>query len=122
MTLASATSGHRLNNDPTSDKPTEASLPPLLRWALFSTTNNEADSSDSNALEVNTELRALQMAATVYRERAIEKSRFITKAIPIIACILVGGTVVFAYALTVWAPLVALINELCSGDTVMGGF
>jgi len=122
MTLASATSGHRLNIDPASDQLTEASVPPLLRWALFSKTNGELPSHDSEISAESTERQALQMAAAVYRERAIQKSRFITKTIPIITCILVGGTVVFAYALTVWAPLVTLINELCSSEAIMGRF
>lgn len=121
MALASATSGHRLNFDPVSKQLSEASVPPLLRWALFSAGRN-ADSDDPEAPAVNTELQSLQMAASVYRQRAVEKSRLVSKVVPIVACIFVGGTVVFFYALTVWAPLVTLIQSLCSDDAILGRF
>lgn len=122
MALASTTSGHRLNVDPINEQLTAKSVPPLLRWALFSATHDVTDAGDPSTPDVNTELQSLQMAAAVYRQRAMDKSRFVSKVVPIIACICVGGTAVFLYAITVWGPLVSLIHTLCSDDTFMGGF
>jgi type II secretory pathway component PulF len=77
-------------------------IPPFLRYALW-----HAEPTIGRA-------RALRMAAGLYRDSArrhIERLRVVA---PLIACILVGGSVTLLYGLALFVPVVEMLRSLAS--------
>jgi len=75
-------------------------FPPFLRWALWQSDDAMPPS------------QALRLAANVYREsaeRRAERSRF---AVPIAACVILGGGATLLYALALFLPITELLQAL----------
>lgn len=77
-----------------------ASLPPMLRWLM-------AAGQARGALAP-----ALRHAAETYRGRAVRQAEMLRVALPMALTVLLGGTVVVAFALLVFSPWIAMIHKL----------
>lgn len=75
-------------------------LPPLLRWALT------GDLGDQPLPEI------LSFAADTYRQSALRQAAIYRIALPTLIGALLGGAVVFAYALCVFGPYIRLLQDL----------
>lgn len=78
----------------------DAPLPPMLRWAFA------ADVNDPSRVNL------LRFAARTYRNSAqVESSRW-RSWLPAILGVLIGGVIVLAYALSLFAPMIELLKTL----------
>jgi type II secretory pathway component PulF len=77
-------------------------LPPLVRTALLASPGDGAMTA------------GLNQAAEIYRERANSSISRLALLAPIIATLAVGGVVIFAYALLLFQPYVAVLEETAS--------
>jgi type II secretory pathway component PulF len=84
------------------DAPAARQFPPFLRWALL-----ESEPAVDRP-------RALHMAAEVYRRSAERLSRRARVMIPLVACVVVGGSAVLLYALALFVPLVEMVRGIAS--------
>jgi general secretion pathway protein F len=82
--------------------PGRRELPPFLGWALTQN-RDEAGVAES-----------LRLAANTYRLRAQRRTERIRVVLPILACTLVGGGVTLLYALSLFLPLVQMLQGLAS--------
>jgi type II secretory pathway component PulF len=80
--------------------PAAMKFPPFLRWAIW------------HAEETTGRVRALQIAARMYRETAQRRAERFRTVAPVAALVLVGGTVTLLYGLALFVPLVELIYGL----------
>jgi type II secretory pathway component PulF len=77
-------------------------FPPFLRWAIW-----HGDGPVGRA-------RALRMAANVYRQSAQRRIGRLRVAVPIVACIVLGGGVTLLYALTLFVPVAQMLRGLAA--------
>lgn len=82
------------------DDPALQPLPPILRWALMS----GADSSS----------KFLRLAASIYRHSAERHMAYWQAWLPALAIVILGGSVVFGYSLSLFLPLVDLLQDLAT--------
>ncbi|WZO99921.1 type II secretion system F family protein [Isosphaeraceae bacterium EP7] len=82
-----------------------AELPPLLAWLMSSGGGGERG-----------RVGALRAVAASYRRRAIERASLIRVFLPTILLLVVGGTTVLAYGLTLFVPVSELLSRLSSPD------
>lgn len=75
-------------------------FPPFLRWALTS------------PLDTDDLARNLRIASRTYRQRAEQQAKRIRAVMPMLTCVVLAGSVTLLYCLSVFVPLVRLINEL----------
>jgi type II secretory pathway component PulF len=75
-------------------------FPPFLRWAIW-----HADATTGRA-------RALDIAAKMYRESAERRAARLRTLAPIVALVLLGGTVTLLYGMTLFVPVVELLRTL----------
>ncbi len=75
-------------------------FPPLIRWLMLT-------AGRDGAL-----LPALRSSAAAYRRRALHQAEFIRVFLPVVLTVGIGGSVVLAYALTVFAPYAAFLRFL----------
>ena len=75
-------------------------FPPFLRWALTSPT------------EAGGMARTLRLAAEMYRRRAERRTKWLRTVMPVLTCVVLAGGVTLLYCLSVFVPLVRLINDL----------
>ena len=75
-------------------------LPPLVRLALYHTSNR-------GLLHAS-----LKQAASVYRDRAIRAAEWHAEYLPMILAVGVGGTLAMGFALFVFWPYVSMLHEL----------
>jgi type II secretory pathway component PulF len=100
-TLASTLSGNVVRADETNtDDSRRNQVPPFLRWAIL-------DSQATIGRE-----RALQMAATVYRQTAARRIRVSRVIVPLIVLVVVGGGVTLLYGLALFTPILHLLRAL----------
>lgn len=78
----------------------ESRLPPLLRWVLSHSTQTTGTSP------------ALRMAARWYRSAAGRRAEQIRIVVPLVACIVIGGTAALLYGLALFVPLMQLYRQL----------
>jgi type II secretory pathway component PulF len=97
VALASA---HQRGERLTADDPRLRRLPPLLRWALT------GDLGDQSLPDI------LRFAAQTYRQSAERQAAVWRVALPALITALVGGAIVFAYALSMFGPLISLLRDL----------
>lgn len=83
-----------------SDERAAQLFPPFLRWALWQT-----DESVSPA-------QALRLAASVYRESAQRRAVQSRIAVPIVACVFLGGGATLLYGLALFLPITELLQAL----------
>jgi general secretion pathway protein F len=75
-------------------------MPRLIRLALYHVTDRRLLSA------------SLEQAATLYRDRAIRAAEWYSEFMPIIATLLLAGTVTIAFALIVFWPYSTMLHEL----------
>jgi general secretion pathway protein F len=75
-------------------------FPPFLRWAIW------------HADETTGRVRALEIAARLYRETAQRQAERFRAIAPVIALVCVGGTATLLYALALIVPIVQLLYGL----------
>ena len=85
---------------PAEDAPAARHFPPFLRWALW---HSEATIG---------RVRALKMAAEMYRDAAQRRMRRLWATAPLVACVVVGGGVTLLYGLALFLPVVQLLRGL----------
>jgi type II secretory pathway component PulF len=82
------------------DERAARSFPPFLRWALC-----QADETISTT-------DALRLAAQVYREAAERRAERSRVAVPIAACVLLGGGATLLYGLALFLPVTEMLQAL----------
>jgi type II secretory pathway component PulF len=82
------------------DSPTAQRFPPFLRWALW---HSEATTG---------RVRALGMAAGIYYDAAQRRAEQLRYAIPLAACVVLGGSVTLLYCLALFVPVVEMLRQL----------
>jgi type II secretory pathway component PulF len=97
--LAAATKRGELPGD---DSATALLFPPFLRWALW---HSEATTGRE---------RALQIAATLYRDSAARRAERLRTLAPIVVLILIGGTVTLLYGMALFVPFVELLRAIAA--------
>ena len=85
---------------PSDDSPTALRFPPFLRWAIW---HSEATTGRARALEI---------AARMYRETAERRAERLRTVAPVVALVLLGGTVTLLYGLALFVPMVELLYAL----------
>jgi type II secretory pathway component PulF len=75
-------------------------FPPFLHWALTSTT------------EASGLARTLRLAAKTYRQRAQRQTKRLRVVMPMLTCFVLAGGVTLLYCLSVFVPLVRLVEDL----------
>lgn len=83
-----------------SEKRAARFFPPFLRWALWQTDDSMPPS------------QALRLAASVYRESAQRRAERSRIAIPIVACVILGGGATLLYGLALFLPITELLQAL----------
>ena len=83
-----------------SEKRAARFFPPFLRWALWQTDESMSPS------------QALRLAASVYRESAQRRAELSRIAIPIVACVFLGGGTTLLYGLALFLPITELLQAL----------
>ena len=123
ISLASSVSGHRIATDKSGQQIASNAVPPLLSWAILESGQQDNDASEdsdseddqSNADDLGSvELNAMAFAADFYQARAEKRARLISKTMPVLAIVCIGGLIVYGYALTIWGPFCEMLNELSS--------
>jgi general secretion pathway protein F len=82
------------------DAPELAGFPPFLRWGL------------TNASDAEGMARTLRLAAETYRQRAQRRIDWLRVTFPVLAVVFIGGGVTLLYCLSVFVPIVSLIQNL----------
>jgi len=77
-------------------------LPPFLRWAVW-----HSEPTIGRA-------RALGMAAHLYQDSVERRLSRLHVAAPVIACVLIGGSVTLFYGLVLFVPLIEMLKQLAS--------
>lgn len=95
-------SARQLGEPLTADDPRIHRLPPLLRWALT------GDLGDQPLPTI------LRFAAQTYQQSAERQAAVWRLAMPALIGALVGGAIVFVYALSMFGPLISLLRDLAS--------
>jgi general secretion pathway protein F len=90
------------NKTPADDSPAAVQFPPFLRWALL---HSEATTGRA---------RALSMAADIYRQSARRREERLRIVAPVFVCVVVGGGATLLYGLSLFVPVVQLLNSLAS--------
>jgi type II secretory pathway component PulF len=85
-----------------SDHPAASRIPPFLRWALL-----EAEPAVDR-------LRALGMAADVYRDAAERRTERTKVLAPVLACIFISGIAALLYGLALFVPVVQLLSGIAA--------
>ena len=83
-----------------SDERAARYFPPFLRWALWQSDDAMPPS------------QALRLAANVYRESAERRAERSRIAVPIVACVILGGGATLLYALALFLPITELLQAL----------
>jgi type IV pilus assembly protein PilC len=84
------------------DQPSAMRLPPFLTWALW---HSEATTGRP---------KALLMAADIYRVSAARRQERLRTIVPVIACMVLGGSVTLMYGLALFLPVVQMLLGLAS--------
>ena len=108
MALSSATSDCDIDVGTIASQPSKR-VPPMLRWAVTSTHQDE----DREAI-------SLQLVARLYREQAFEKAEQLSRLMPILATVAVGICIVLIYALVLWLPFTTMVQELSNSNGTYG--
>jgi type II secretory pathway component PulF len=87
---------------PADDGPVARKFPPFLRWALWH--------SDGTTGRV----QALRIADRIYHQASRRGAERIHALAPIAALVLLGGTVTLLYGLTLFVPIVQMLQALAS--------
>lgn len=87
---------------PNDDSAAARQFPPFLRWAIW---RSEA---------VTGRERALRIAARTYRETADRRTQKLRVVAPVVALVLLGGTVTLLYGLALFVPVVELLRALAA--------
>lgn len=95
--LATAVDAGQLPGD---ESPVALRFPPFLRWAIW---HSEATTGRA---------RALQIAARMYRETAERRAERLRTVAPVLALVLLGGSVTLLYGLALFVPMVELLSAL----------
>ena len=85
---------------PVDDSSIALRFPPFLRWAIW-----HAEESTGRA-------RALQMAATIYRESAERRIDRLQIVAPMLACAILGGGATMLYGLALFVPVIDMLLAL----------
>jgi type II secretory pathway component PulF len=85
---------------PPDDGAAAVRFPPFLRWAIW-----HADATTGRA-------QALEIAARMYREAAQRSAERLHTLAPMVALVMLGGTVTLLYGLTLFVPVVELLRTL----------
>lgn len=85
---------------PAIDSSAARCFPPFLRWALW------------NADQAIAQPQAFRMAAEVYRHSAARRAERTRIAIPVFACIVLGGGATLLYGLTLILPITEMMRAL----------
>jgi general secretion pathway protein F len=85
---------------PSDGSPTAQRFPPFLRWAIW-----QAESTTGR-------VRALEIAARVYRSAAQRRGQRLRTLAPLVATALFGGTFTLLYGLALFVPMVELLEAL----------
>jgi general secretion pathway protein F len=85
---------------PGDDSPGASRFPPFLRWALL-----HSEQTVGRA-------RALEMAASVYRQSALRLAERVRIAAPILVCVVIGGGVTLLYGLALFLPVVEMLKAV----------
>jgi type II secretory pathway component PulF len=97
--LAGAVHNETLPND---DSPIALRFPPFLRWAVWH--------SDATTGRVG----ALRIAARMYHESSKRRGERLRAIAPIVALVLVAGTVTLLYGLALFVPVVEMLRALAT--------
>jgi type II secretory pathway component PulF len=89
-------------NAPADDSSIAMRFPPFLRWAIW-----HAEATTGRA-------RALEIAARMYREASKRRAERMRTLVPMVALVLLGGTVTLLYGLTLFVPVVELLRTLAT--------
>jgi type II secretory pathway component PulF len=89
-------------NVPADDSSIAMRFPPFLRWAIW-----HAEATTGRA-------RALEIAARMYREASKRRAERMRTLVPMVALVLLGGTVTLLYGLTLFVPVVELLRTLAT--------
>ena len=84
------------------DPQTASEFPPFLRWAIW-----HGDGPVGRP-------RALRMAANVYRQSAQRRIERLRVAVPLAACVVLGGGVTLLYALALFVPVAQMLQGLAA--------
>jgi type II secretory pathway component PulF len=87
---------------PSDDGPIALRFPPFLRWAIW-----HSETSIGRG-------HALQIAARMYRESADRRAERLQTLAPVVTVVLVGGSVVLLYGLTLFVPVVEMLRALAA--------
>jgi general secretion pathway protein F len=87
---------------PDDDGPIALRFPPFLRWALW-----HSDTSTGR-------VRALQIAARMYSEASQRRGERLQTFAPMVALVLLAGTVTLLYGLALFVPVVEMLVELAA--------
>lgn len=87
---------------PSEDSPWAMRLPPFLRWALW---HSEATTG---------RVRALRIAAGIYRESARHRVDRWRVFLPVATCVILGGGVTLLYGMALFVPVVEMLRGLAS--------
>lgn len=82
------------------DQAQPGQLPPLLRWAMHGDLGGEPRS------------RVLNMVANTYRKTAERQGKIWRVVVPAICGVLLGGVFVYAYGLSLFYPVITLLQDL----------
>jgi type II secretory pathway component PulF len=85
---------------PSDDGPIAQKFPPFLRWAVWH--------SDATTGRV----RALQIAARMYHEASKRRGERLRTFAPIVALVLLAGTITLLYGLALFVPVVEMLRAL----------
>jgi type II secretory pathway component PulF len=89
---------------PVDDQTSATRLPPFLTWALW---HSEATTGRP---------MALLMAADIYRVAAARRQERLRTIVPLIACVVLGGSVTLLYGLALFLPVVEMLRGLASSS------
>ena len=89
---------------PPDDSSAARRFPPFLRWAVW---HSEATTG---------RVRALEMAAGLYRAAAARRAAQLRTTAPLVASIVIGGSVTMLYALALFLPIVQMLTQLSGTD------
>lgn len=97
MRLAQAIDAGQL---PADDSATAEQFPPFMRWAIW------------HSEEMTGRVRALEIAARMYRETAQRRAARFRTVAPVVLLVFVGGTATLLYGLALFLPMVQLLYGL----------
>jgi type II secretory pathway component PulF len=92
----------QVNNVLADDSSIAMRFPPFLRWAIW-----HAEATTGRA-------RALRIAAEMYCEAAKRRAERMRTLVPMVALVLLGGTVTLLYGLSLFVPVVELLRTLAT--------